>query len=87
MAVLWVIIFMLIGVILGAIANQMCEQTELSWNITWGIVGSLLLPLIFKIWDIGKGITAWSWQGLVFSILGACIALLIYWLAKGRTEA
>ena len=91
-ATLWgVIVVLVIGLIAGLLARAIVPGKDAMGilpTILLGIVGSLLGGAV---WGLIKGVDVFTWPpqtgGLLLSILGAIVALLIYNRVAGRKSA
>lgn len=93
MKVVAVLAFIAIGALIGFLANRLLfADTSLAVNILLGIAGSLGASWGMSLLGYGTGILSFSWQGIVFGILGACLLVAIYclisrYLDNRRTHA
>ena len=84
MLILGIILF---GVIAGWVARTLLGRRDLSWGrtILFGLIGSFVGGLLFSLLA-GDGL-ALRPSGLIGSIIGAIILILIDQLVAGRREA
>ncbi|MGH8875131.1 MAG: GlsB/YeaQ/YmgE family stress response membrane protein [Acidimicrobiia bacterium] len=83
MAILWIIV---IGLIAGLLARFLVPGPDpmgLLATIVLGIVGSFVGGFIKALFGLG-GITDLNTAGLLMSIVGAIVVLLIYRMVKAR---
>lgn len=83
---MFILLWLLFGGLIGWIASLLTNKNNrmgLLANIVVGLLGSLIGGLItYFIWGIG--ITAFTWQGILFSILGAVILLSVITVGSNR---
>ena len=92
MKVVAVLAFIAIGALIGFLAYRfLFSSTSLVIHVLLGIAGSLGASWGMSLLGYGAGILAFSWQSIVFGILGACILVAVYGLigrhlANSRTH-
>lgn len=81
MKVMAVLAFIAIGALVGFLAYRfLFAASSLVIHILLGIAGSLGASWGMGLLGFGTGILSFSWQGIVFGILGACLLVAIYGL-------
>ncbi len=87
---MFVIGFIIIGLIAGAIARLVVPGRDaigIVGTIVLGMVGSLVGGFLGYLIGNDKGSGMFQTSGIIGSIIGAIIALLIYRQVKGRSHA
>ncbi|SDR94601.1 GlsB/YeaQ/YmgE family stress response membrane protein [Microlunatus soli] len=80
--------YIVIGLLGGVIAKLIIPGKQpggIIVTMLLGIVGALLGGFLGGLIFHVKYSSIWSWSGLITSIIGALIVLLIYGLIRGRT--
>ncbi len=83
-----IIAYIVVGLIGGAIAKLILPGKQaggILLTMILGIVGALLGGFLGGLIFHVRYQDIWSWSGLITSIVGALIVLIIYGLIRGRT--
>lgn len=83
---MFILLWLLFGGIIGWVASLLTNNNQrmgIIANIVIGLIGSLIGGLITS-WAGWGGINVFTWQGTLFSILGAFILLTIINLLTRR---
>lgn len=84
MAIIW---FLVVGLIAGFIARALVPGKDTMGivpTLVLGVVGSFVGGFIFALFQSDRDVLDFSTTGLIGSILGAIVALLIYRQMKAR---
>lgn len=84
---MYILLWILFGAIIGWLASILTSNNNrmgLIANILVGLIGSVIGGLISGLLGFGDGISAFTWQGTLFSVLGAVILLSILNLVNRR---
>lgn len=87
MNIIW---FLIIGLVAGLIARALVPGNDsmgLVATLVLGVVGSFVGGFIFSLFTEEREILDFSTTGLIGSILGAIVALLIYRQMRSRSVA
>lgn len=86
MSTFWsVLLFMVLGALIGYLGTLMFKGVSLVVSIILGLVGSLGISWVAKLLGLGAGFVSFSVWGVVFGILGACLAVGIYGLIARKS--
>ena len=83
---LWVLLFIAIGALVGFLGTRLFRGMSLVISLLLGVVGSIGVSWIGKLLGVGLGFMAFSWWGIILSILGACLTVGIYGFIAQRSE-
>ncbi len=84
MNIIW---FLIVGLIAGFLARALVPGKDpmgILATLLLGIVGSFVGGFIFALFSSGRKILDFSTTGLIGSIIGAIVALLVYRWMKAR---
>lgn len=84
MNIIW---FLVVGLIAGFIARALVPGKDTMGilpTLILGVVGSFVGGLIFSLFQSDREILEFSTTGLIGSVLGAIVALLVYRQVKAR---
>ncbi len=76
-----IIIFLIVGLLAGFIARAVVPGPDpigLLGTLLLGVIGSFVGGFIFALFDADRDLLDFSTTGLIGSIIGAIVALLIY---------
>lgn len=85
MGLIW---FLVVGLVAGFIARALVPGKDtmgLLPTLVLGVVGSYVGGVIFALFSSDSSITDFNATGLIGSIIGAIVALLIYRQVRART--
>lgn len=82
-----VLIFLAVGVLVGFLGSRAFPNSNVWIDILLGLAGSFGISWVAKLLHLGTGFLVFSWWGLIFGILGACLFVGVYGFITRRTES